>query len=82
LPQSEGFDLVVLDPPRSGAREILPELARRGARHIAYCACDPVTLARDLRTLCDFGYALAEITGYDMFPHTHHFETLVWLEKS
>ena len=79
LPRSEHFDVVVLDPPRGGAREILPELIRRAPRHIAYCACDPVTLARDLRTLCDTSYELSQVTGFDMFPQTHHFETLAWL---
>jgi tRNA/tmRNA/rRNA uracil-C5-methylase (TrmA/RlmC/RlmD family) len=79
LPAKERFDLVVLDPPRSGAREILPELVRRKPAHIAYCACDPVTLARDLRSLCDAGYVLQSLTGFDMFPQTHHFETLAWL---
>lgn len=81
LSRSETFDLVVLDPPRSGAREVLPELIRRAPRDIAYCACDPVTLARDLRTLCDSGYALSAVSGFDMFPQTHHFETLAWLER-
>ena len=79
LPRGEQFDLVVLDPPRTGARDILPELIRRAPSHIAYCACDPVTLARDLRQLCDAGYALEQVKGFDMFPQTHHFETLVWL---
>jgi 23S rRNA (uracil1939-C5)-methyltransferase len=82
LPRTDPFDLVVLDPPRSGAREILPELISRAPRHIAYCACDPVTLARDLRTLCDSGYRLSEVCGFDMFPQTHHFETLAWLARS
>jgi len=81
LPRQESFDLVLLDPPRSGAREVLPELIRRAPRHIAYCACDPVTLARDLRTLCDSGYVLSAVCGFDMFPQTHHFETLAWLAK-
>lgn len=79
LPRGEPFELVVLDPPRAGAREILPELIRRAPVHIAYCACDPVTLARDLRVLCDAGYVLEQVKGFDMFPQTHHFETLVWL---
>ncbi len=79
LPRGERFDLAVLDPPRSGAREVLPALIRRAPRHLAYCACDPVTLARDLRVLCDAGYALEGLTGFDMFPQTHHFETLAWL---
>ncbi len=79
LSSAERFDLVVLDPPRSGAREVLPALIRRAPPHIAYCACDPVTLARDLRVLCDAGYVLESVTGFDMFPQTHHFETLAWL---
>lgn len=82
LPAEERFDLLVLDPPRSGARAILPELLRRAPRSIAYCACDPVTLARDLRVLCDGGYRLEAATGFDMFPQTHHFETLAWLERA
>jgi len=81
LPRADAFDLVLLDPPRSGAREVLPELVRRSPQQIAYCACDPVTLARDLRTLCDSGYALSAIRGFDMFPQTHHFETLAWLSR-
>jgi 23S rRNA (uracil1939-C5)-methyltransferase len=82
LPRAERFDLVVLDPPRSGAREILPEILRLAPPHIAYCACDPVTQARDLRALCDAGYSLVEVTGFDMFPQTHHFESLVWLSRT
>lgn len=81
LPRTDSFDLLVLDPPRSGAREIIPELIRRAPRDIAYCACDPVTLARDLRTLCDSGYSLVAVSGFDMFPQTHHFETLAWLSR-
>ncbi|MEI9941802.1 MAG: methyltransferase domain-containing protein [Pseudomonadota bacterium] len=82
LPRADSFDLVLLDPPRSGAREVLPELIRRAPRHIAYCACDPVTLARDLRTLCASGFVLSAVSGFDMFPQTHHFETLAWLARS
>jgi len=81
LPRADSFDLCVLDPPRSGARDVLPELIRRAPRHIAYCACDPVTLARDLRALCESSYSLSSVTGFDMFPQTHHFETLAWLER-
>ena len=81
LERAQRFDLIVLDPPRSGARDVLPEVIRRAPGHIAYCACDPVTLARDLRALCDAGYSLDQVTGFDMFPQTHHFETLVWLSR-
>jgi len=79
LSRGQSFDLLVLDPPRAGAREVLPEIIRRAPRYLAYCACDPVTLARDLRVLCDGGYALEAVHGFDMFPQTHHFESLAWL---
>lgn len=73
------FDLIVLDPPRSGALEALDLLAELGAPHIAYVACDPVTLARDLKKLVTRGYELESLCLFDMFPQTHHFETLAWL---
>jgi len=75
------FDLVVLDPPRAGAREVLERLANVAASAIAYVACDPVTLARDLKWLAAHGFELGQVTAYDMFPQTHHFETLAWLQR-
>lgn len=79
---SRRFDLVVLDPPRAGARPVLESLARIAAGVIAYVACDPVTLARDLKWLAAHGFALEAVTAYDMFPQTHHFETLAWLRRT
>jgi 23S rRNA (uracil1939-C5)-methyltransferase len=76
---TSGVDLALLDPPRSGAKAALEPLVRLKPRAIAYVACDPVTLARDLRVLAARGYALEGITCFDMFPQTHHVETLVWL---
>jgi 23S rRNA (uracil1939-C5)-methyltransferase len=76
------FELVVLDPPRSGAAEVVARVAALGARSLAYCACDPVTLARDLKQLRQQGFALDAIRAYDMFPSTHHFETLAWLSRA
>jgi 23S rRNA (uracil1939-C5)-methyltransferase len=76
----EAFDLVLLDPPRTGAREVLAALCQAAPRHVAVCSCDPATLARDLRSLVDGGYQLTELCAFDMFPHTHHVESLVWLE--
>lgn len=73
-------DLLVLDPPRAGAAEVVSGLAALRPRHIAYVACDPVTLARDLRALTELGYELRSIDGFDMFPGTHHVEALAWLE--
>jgi 23S rRNA (uracil1939-C5)-methyltransferase len=75
------FDLVVLDPPRSGAAAIVPALIELGPAAIAYCSCDPPTWARDLRMLVQGGYRLHGVAAFDMFPETHHVETLAWLER-
>jgi len=79
--EKAAFDLTVLDPPRAGAKEALPGLTALAPRSIAYVACDPVTLARDVRVLVEKGWDVAEVTCFDMFPKTHHVETLVWLER-
>jgi 23S rRNA (uracil1939-C5)-methyltransferase len=76
------FDLAVLDPPRAGAAEILPSLIKLAPRAIAYVSCDPVTLSRDLRTLCQQGYALDGVQAFDMFPGTHHVEALAWVSRA
>ena len=78
-PRPLPHDWVLLDPPRAGARELVPELTRRKPGVIAYCACDPVTLARDLAQLVGAGYRLEELEAFDMFPGTHHVEVLAWL---
>jgi len=77
--RGQRFDLVVIDPPRSGAREIVPVLAAARPLAIAYCACDPVTLARDLAALAKRGFELESVRAFDMFPQTHHFEVLAWM---
>lgn len=71
---------VVLDPPRSGAGgKVVSQLIELAPAHIVYVACDPIALARDLKTLLAGGYALREIRAFDLFPHTHHFETVASL---
>ena len=80
--RGERFDLLVMDPPRTGIRDVLHEVAGLGAPHVAVVSCDPVTLARDLKGLRKAGYALASVTGFDMFPHTHHLEALAWLSRA
>lgn len=75
-------DLVLLDPPRSGARDVLGHVVELGPPHVAFCACDPVTLARDLRVLRGSGYELTHIEGFDMFPQTHHVEALAWMTRA
>ncbi|WP_216843351.1 class I SAM-dependent RNA methyltransferase [Phytoactinopolyspora alkaliphila] len=68
-------DVVVLDPPRAGAKlAVVSAIARRRPRAIAYVACDPAALARDLAALSTHGYELAGLRAFDLFPMTHHVE--------
>jgi 23S rRNA (uracil1939-C5)-methyltransferase len=72
-------DLVLMDPPRLGAKPAIPALLQLEAPRMVYVSCDPNTLARDLRTLCDGGYELESVEGYDMFPQTYHVECVAKL---
>ncbi|HEX2416702.1 MAG TPA: TRAM domain-containing protein [Micromonosporaceae bacterium] len=68
-------DLVVLDPPRSGAgADVVRRIVAAGPRAVAYVACDPAALARDVAAFRGLGWRLAELRGFDMFPMTHHVE--------
>ena len=70
-------DLVVLDPPRTGAgRGVCEAIASLSPRAIAYVACDPAALARDTAYLAGFGYQLAGLRAFDAFPMTHHVESI------
>jgi 23S rRNA (uracil1939-C5)-methyltransferase len=76
-------DFVLLDPPRAGAEpEAVRGIIALHPRHISYVSCDPATLARDLRALLDAGYRIDSIRAFDMFPQTHHVETVVHLFNS
>ena len=73
-------DAVVLDPPRDGAgAEVMRELDRLGPARVAYVACDPVSLARDLRTAVDLGWTIDSLAAFDLFPMTHHIECVAGL---
>ena len=76
-------DFLLLDPPRTGAenKDIQGILALRPSQ-ISYVSCDPATLARDLKKLIAAGYKLDSIKAFDMFPQTHHVETVVRLMSS
>jgi 23S rRNA (uracil1939-C5)-methyltransferase len=75
-----GFDLVLLDPPRAGAAmETIQRLARIKPKNISYVSCDPSILARDLRIFLDSGYEITSLTALDLFPQTHHVETIAHL---
>jgi 23S rRNA (uracil1939-C5)-methyltransferase len=76
-------DFVLLDPPRAGAESaVINGILNLHPARISYVSCDPATLARDLRKLIAGGYNLDSIAAFDLFPQTHHVETVVWLKKS
>jgi 23S rRNA (uracil1939-C5)-methyltransferase len=78
----ERFDLVLLDPPRTGAVELLPALGKLAARRIVYVSCHPGTLARDAGLLVrEHGYRLVSAGVMDMFPHTSHVESMALFER-
>jgi tRNA/tmRNA/rRNA uracil-C5-methylase (TrmA/RlmC/RlmD family) len=83
LGRVRGADLVVLDPPRTGAgAQVIRQVLGWRPRAVAYVACDPAALGRDLRTASELGYRPRSITAYDLFPMTHHVECLAILEPS
>jgi len=77
----EPWDAVILDPPRTGAKNIIAALADTPCTSIVYVSCDPATLARDLRGLVDRGWRLVEAVAVDLFPNTAHVETVCRLER-
>lgn len=80
--QGEPFDLVVLDPPRTGAdREVVRSLLRLAPPRIIYVSCDPITLARDLSILLNNGYRLQSSQAFDLFPQTYHLESVSLLVR-
>lgn len=87
LSQNNGFvtsgnDWVILDPPRSGASQVLPYIAANNINKILYISCDPATFARDVGILChEYGYKLHKVGIMDMFPHTKHVETMGLLKR-
>jgi 23S rRNA (uracil1939-C5)-methyltransferase len=78
-----GFNKILLDPPRSGAFEVLHQLAALGAERLVYVSCNPATLARDAGELVNqHGYKLVSTGVMDMFPHTTHVESIALFVKS
>ena len=78
----EPFDLVVLDPPREGAKRVVVEqVVDRRPRAVAYVACDPAALGRDVAIFAEHDYELTAIRAFDLFPMTHHVECVALLER-
>jgi tRNA/tmRNA/rRNA uracil-C5-methylase (TrmA/RlmC/RlmD family) len=78
----DSADLIVLDPPRTGAgRAVVDRIAKLAGRRIAYVSCDPATLARDLAYFGERGWTLDALRAFDAFPMTHHVEILATLVR-
>ncbi|WP_127480914.1 class I SAM-dependent RNA methyltransferase [Nocardioides pantholopis] len=76
-------DLVVLDPPREGARRpVVEQVVARRPRAVAYVACDPSALARDVAFFAEHGYRLEALRAFDLFPMTHHVECVALLVRT
>lgn len=76
------YDKVLLDPPRAGAREVLPVIDRCGAKRVVYVSCHPGTLARDAELLVrEYGFKLMAAGVMDMFPHTAHVESIAVFDR-
>ncbi|MBP1326181.1 tRNA/tmRNA/rRNA uracil-C5-methylase (TrmA/RlmC/RlmD family) [Leucobacter exalbidus] len=74
---------IVLDPPRSGAGGgVIAQLVKLAPANLVYVACDPVALARDTKSLIEAGYELTSLRAFDIFPHTHHFESIAVFQRA
>ncbi|MFN2257725.1 MAG: class I SAM-dependent RNA methyltransferase [Desulfuromonadaceae bacterium] len=74
-------DVVVLDPPRAGAKQVVTQLGTTKTKRVVYISCDQHTLLRDIRLLAQSGFELRYMRGVDMFPYTHHCEVVALLTR-
>jgi len=78
----KNLDFLLLDPPRSGTeKETVERILKLQPKQISYVSCEPSTLARDLKIVCENGYSIESIVALDLFPQTHHVETVVRLKN-
>ena len=77
------YNKILLDPPRSGAQDLLPWIAESRAEKVLYISCNPETLARDAGILVNqYGFSLEGAGIIDMFPHTPHSETIALFKRN
>ena len=75
-------DILILDPPRAGIHpKTLKEILKINPKKIIYVSCNPTTQARDVREFINYGYIMGKVQPIDMFPHTHHIECVITLDK-
>ncbi len=76
------IDFIIIDPPRAGCSDkMIKELLRLKPNRIIYVSCDPQTLARDLKKLCETKYEITDVTACDLFPRTKHVESIVCMAR-
>lgn len=80
--EKEAWDVVLVNPPRSGAKPLLKALQFVQSPKMVYVSCDPATLARDVKELCAKGWNIEKVTAVDMFPNTPHVETVCVLARN
>ncbi len=81
-PEYKHPEIVVLDPPRAGAgRKVSQQIIGSRANRVIYVACDPTSLARDTATFIEGGYKIEDIQAYDIYPMTHHVETVCLMSR-
>ena len=80
--RGERPDVLTVDPPRKGlSLDALEAIVRMRPPRVVYVSCDPATLARDCKLFSERGYCVAKTRAFDLFPRTHHVETIVLLQK-
>ena len=81
IEENEHPDVIITDPPRAGmSEEVINTIIPASPERIVYVSCNPATQARDLELLNE-NYKVTKVQPVDMFPHTHHVENVVLLEK-
>jgi 23S rRNA (uracil1939-C5)-methyltransferase len=81
LIQECAWEVILLDPPRTGANALVPSLVAARTKRIVYVSCNPATFARDASGLASGGWRLTSVAALDMFPHTPHVETIGVFER-